>query len=274
MSVVNKIQDGDFTRRDLTHWTTVGGPSYVANVGNDELGCAYLESGDSISQEIVINVGREYMVEVATKGASTGNLTLTIANQDGDTMYTTNITVVDYWTVWCQRIGLPWGTHTLKLAYNDVAVYVDDVSVAYVIKTREELVDIVDERLGLLASNASLTRRGDDDETEGDYTHALDAALRTVGAVDPAGLPDVRYLDSNTLDQCLDELELNMLHRLHRYWSTKTDYTIGPRTERISQVNAAIERLIGIAVGGRSASSGRGVAQRRLVHDRGNNGRI
>ena len=67
----------------------------------------------------------------------------------------------------------------------------------------------------------------------------------------------------------VDEVQRYMLHKLHRYYARNaTDFTLEGRTEHLRQRTAAIENLLGIAVGGRPAASGRGVQMRRLVHPR------
>jgi len=124
----------------------------------------------------------------------------------------------------------------------------------------------VAERLGVLATNASMTTTLSGANTEGDYTAAVDEGLRGVGAFDPAGRVDVRYLDEGNLTGCLDEIELAMLKKLQRYWVTRTDYAIGPRQEHMNQISAALLALTGAAVGGRPSSSGRSVKQRALIH--------
>jgi len=263
----NHIYNPDFSR-DLDGWAVTGTAVHVTNEGYNELGAVLLAaSGDSISREFTINMGRSYMLEVAVKGTASGSIDIAIANDSGSTLYQTSQAVTTAWTVVPgTRIGLPWGTHTITISYSDTAVYVDDISVAYVPITRAEIASQVAERLGVLATNASMSTTPNGAATEGDYTSAVDVGLRKVGAIDPAGRPDVRYIDPDSIDAVLGETELAMLHKLHRYWSTQTDYSLGPRTEHISQVNAAIERLIGIAVGGRDASAARAIKTRKLIH--------
>jgi hypothetical protein len=265
MSHPNRLFNGDFAQ-DLSQWTAVAAAAFAHNEGNRELGAAYLPSaGSTISQSFSIGVGRPYMLEIASKGASSGTVRLTIANDNG-TVYSWDVPVATAWQVRSQRVGLPWGDYTLTLAYNGVAVYVDDVSVAWVVKTRLELAQEVAARLGVLATTASMSTDGTDTDAEGDYTGAIDEGLRAVAAVDPAGRVDVRYLDDGLVIACLDAVELAMLKKLQRYWMTKTDYAIGPRTEHLNQISQALLALTGAAVGGRPASAGRAVKSRKLNH--------
>lgn len=265
MSRPNRVYNGDLSR-DLDNWSAAGSATFVAGQGNLERGCARLPAaGAAISQVVSVPVSRTYTLQVATYGPVAGSVTATLTSDAGDEIWSGSLTVGTTWKVREIDLGLPWGSHTLALTYDDVDVYVDDISLAHVVATRAALATMVHDRLGVLATDASMTTLASGAATEGDYTDAVDTGLRKVEAVDAAGRVDVRYLTSDNLDACLGEIELAMLHRLHRYWSTKTGYTIGPRTEQLQQVSAGIERLIGIADGGR-AGSGRTVKQRRLYH--------
>lgn len=266
MSHPNRLYNGSLAE-DLTEWTPAGNAAFIASQGFNELGAVHLTgSGDSVEQDFSIGVGRPYMVEVAGKAASgSGNVTLTIRRDSGETIYTASIGLTTTWQLWQERVGLPFGTFYLKLEYDDVACYLDDISVAHVVKTRAELAKAVHNRLGVLATNASVSLLPVSGEGSW-YAEPIDVGLRSVRATDPAGRPDVRYLDADTVDACINEIELEALHKLHRFWSTKTDYSIGQRSESQSQITAAIDRLIGTAVGGRAATAGRAVQQRKLIH--------
>lgn len=262
----NRLFNGDISR-DLTQWTAAGAAVYLASQGNKELGSASLPSaGSSIEQSFSIGIGRPYMIDVSVKGTGVGNVTVSIINSEAVTVWSSNLTVTASWVTHSTRVGLAWGEYTFKVAYSDVACYVDDLSVAFVPKTRAELAAIVSARLGALATNASMSTSSSGDNTEGDYTQAVNEGLRAVEAVDPAGREDVRYLLAEVVDSCLGQIEFSMLKKLQRYWATRTDYTIGPRTENINQINNALLALTGSAVGGRPANAGRSVKQRKLIH--------
>lgn len=267
MSHPNRLYNADFAQ-DLSQWTAAGGASFIASQGYRELGAAYLQSGDSIAQPFTVGIGRPYMVEVAVKSVSgTGSLTLTITTaSEAATVYTSTIAVTASWVLNSTRVGLPWGDYVLTLAYSNVAVYVDDVSIAFVPATRAELATTVAARLGVLATAASMTTTLSGSNTEGDYTAAVDEGLRAVGAMDPAGRVDVRYLEPDSVTACQNEIEMAMLKTLHRYWVTKTDYQLGPRQEKLNQIQQALLALTGAAVGGRPPAGGRSVKTRQLIH--------
>lgn len=268
MAHPNRLYNGDFAR-DLNNWDVDGAAAHITNQGSCELGAASLpSSGSAIQQSFSIGVGRPYMVELALCGASAdGQAILTIETNDEEAVYTTNLLFsAAEWSRHAERVGLPWGDYNIRVGYVDAACYVDDVSVAYVVATRQELAQKTANRLGALAANAGYSTGATQQSPEGDYTDAIDEGLRAVGALDPAGRPDVRYVDPENLTALLGAIELAMLHRLHRYWMTKTNYQIGPRTEYLNQIQASLLALTGGAVGGRPASAGRGVQTRRLRH--------
>lgn len=266
MAHPNRLFNGDFAG-DLSNWAVGGNAVFIVSQGNKELGAVHLpDAGSYVEQSFTIGVGRPYMVEVAVKGASgTGTVALTITNSSG-TVFSSSLAFGNGWVNRAERVGLPWGDYTLRLAFSSGAVYVDDVSVAHVVKTRAELAASVAGRLGILATQASMTAVPNGTATEGDYTDPVNEGLRAVGACDPAGREDVRFLEGDALSGCLEEIELAMLQKLQRYWTTKTDYAIGPRQEHLNQISAALLALTGGAVGGRPASAGRSVKVRKLEH--------
>ncbi|MCL4867758.1 MAG: hypothetical protein KJ063_02220 [Anaerolineae bacterium] len=263
----NRLYNADFAR-DLTRWGVEGAAAFVPDEGYRELGAVSLPSpGSMISQPFSLGLGRAYMVEVAVKAAATaGSITLSIGNSSG-VIFLWAVPVGTDWTLAAQRVGLPWGDYVLSLGHDDTAVYLDDVSVAWVAKTRLELATDVAERLGAVAVRAGFSTDGVEQNQEGAYSAAVDEGLRAVGAVDRAGRVDVRYLDEGLVTACLDQIELSMLKRLQRFWMTQTNYALGPRTEYVNQINASLLALTGAAVGGRSSTVGRNVKTRRLFHE-------
>ncbi|MCL4867796.1 MAG: hypothetical protein KJ063_02410 [Anaerolineae bacterium] len=265
---MNRLSNGGFDG-DLANWTASNGASFIASEGYKELGAVHLAAGQAISQSFYTPASCPWMIELWVKGGGSGNVTLTINDDNNNTVYTASIAVTPAWTQGhAVRVGLPMGHYTVTVSYADVACYVDDVSVARVDKTRAELALEVARLLGDLASaDAGYSVAGDGERTEGDYTEAVDAGLRAVGAVDRAGRPDVRFLSDDIVDPCIDEIQRYMLHKLHRYYSRNaTDFELEGRSEKPSQRRNAIENILGISVGGRRAASGRGVQQRRLIH--------
>lgn len=270
---MNRISNGGFIG-DLANWTLSGGAAYVANQGHDELGAAHLPApGAAISQQFAVPVARPQMIDVWLKAAGADcSATLTITNADGDTVYTASLAASSSWAnALGQRVGLPQGNFTFEVAYDDGAVYVDDISLAWVIKTRLELATACAGLLGDLAtSDAGYITTPNGEFTEGDYTSAVDYGLRQVGAIDLAGDTDPAMLDADSVDACIDEIQRHMLHKLHRYYTRHaTDFTLEGRTEHYNQRVKGIENLLGIAVGGRPSASGRAPKMGNLRHGSG-----
>lgn len=268
MAHPNRLYNADFAR-DLDTWETAGAADHVVNQGYNELGAVSLPTpGSAVEQAFSIGVGRAYLVEAAVCGASAdGELSLAIETSDGELVYASTILFSDSaWSWHSERVGLAWGEYNLRLACVDTGVYVDDVSIAYVVATRQELARKTADRLGALAAAANYSTGATQYAPEGDYTDAIDEGLRSIGALDPAGRPDVRYVAPESLTALLGAIELAMLHKLQRHWMTKTTYQIGPRTEYMNQIQASLLALTGGAVGGRPASAGRGIQTRTLHH--------
>lgn len=264
------VNNGTFNGNS-SGWTTNGTAAYLASAGSVVLGCASMPAGgDYIEQQIALPRGAEYVVDVWAVGVSvSGNVDVAIINSDGVTVWSATLSVLTSWAnVHGQRIGLPAGTFTLRITYNDVAIYVDRISVAQIVKTRAELAQLAANMLGILATDASYKLDASDLGSEGHYTDAIDSALREYDAIGPDGVPDVRCIDVDMLDAVIDSIRTQMLHKLHAYYAHAIDFTLEGRTEHLTQRTAAIEKLLGLAVGGRSAATGRAPQQSRLRYKR------
>jgi hypothetical protein len=146
-------------------------------------------------------------------------------------------------------------------------VRVDDCWLWHVAITRAEIAERIDDKLGRLASDRSLSTALSGALTEGDYTYAIDAALRGVNSIDPeTGGVDIRYLDPGSVLTVIDVGVHEMLERLQMDYATETDVSLGPRRESLSQKAATIGAILGS--GGASQGSGQ-VVQRNLRHSHG-----
>lgn len=246
---------------DLANWDITGAVVYDPAQGSTFLGSAFVPAGATLAQDFGVGEGRTFTLDYKAKAAVAGSITVEIGRDASTVVWSRTDTAVTRWQSYSHQIGLPYGTYWLRFSA-DVDMHMDDVSLAHIYKSRVELAQIIHTRLGVLATSANIT---DPCTALDDYNDALDAGLRGAGAL-YQGVPDIRLVDASTVDAVLDGIELAMLQKLHRYWSTKTDFSLGPRSESISQVTAAIDRLIGTAVGGRSSQSGRAVKTRRLIH--------
>lgn len=259
------LYNGQFLH-SLDEWE--GDGTYSAGDGDDQYGVAALAVGQSIEQSFTVDNVRAYTLHLALKCASTvtsGQVTVEITDEDGNTVATLNpTTLAGAWTENTFTTGLaPDMTYTLTLANVSAgaAVKVDDVWLWYVPATRAQLANKVHTKLGRLATERNLSTVASGSQTEGDYTEAVSAGLRAVGAVDEeSDQADVRYLDSALLDTCLDAIEQEMLERLHRDYSVETDISVDGRSESRSQIAGALEKLT------RGESGPKRIVTRRLTH--------
>lgn len=252
----------------LQQWNAAGGAVYSAGDGDAHYGVAVLPPGSSLSQTFAVDRVRSYTLHIAVKTAA---VTITLADGDGNTVLSTTASgSAGVWTETSIVAGLaPGTTYTLALSNaGGSSISVDDVWLWHVVATRAELAARVARQLSALAGDAGLSAVASGSQTEGDYTDAIDAGLRAVGAVDEdTDEPDVRALDAASLDTALAAIERELLKRLQRYYASVVDLKVGQRDEKLSQIGAALRALT--AGGGASGSAGKVVTRtlRREARD-------
>ena len=270
MSEKNRLINGRFLH-DLDNWT-VAGAVYSAGDGDEHYGVAVLASGGGyIEQTFSVARVRAYSLHVAVKAMgvtlSGANVTALITDGDGNSVTTENLAgAADTWTENTITLGLAGGTtYTLRITNNDTGadVKLDDVWLWHVAMTRAALAARVHAKLARLASQRELSTTADGALTEGDYTYAVDAGLRAMGAVNPeTALPDVRYVGEQVA-ATLDLIEREMLEQLRRDYAVEVDVQLGPRREALSQVSKALEGMAQAGGGGEVRRVGMG----RLTHE-------
>lgn len=263
----NHLINGRFLH-DLDGWT-VSGAEYSAGDGDDHYGVAVLEQNEWIEQDFSVRGVRTFTLHLALKSANeitAGEVDVLITDSNGNTVTTVQPTAAaDTWVESETELGLGEGiTYTIRITNTQAQdVKVDDVWVWWVPFTRSELATRVDAKLARLASDRSLSTAPSGSNTEGDYTYAVDAGLRQVGAINPdTDLPDVRWLDAALVDTVLDAVYREMLEQLHSDYLAEVDISLGPRRESLSQKARGIAELLedsGSTPGGR-------VVQRRITH--------
>lgn len=269
MSERNLLNNGRF-RHNLDGWT-VSGATYSAGDGDDHYGVAILSTGgDYIEQDFSVSRSRSYSLRVALKSSvalTAGVVTIVITDDDGNTVVTYQPTgIADTWLEFTYTPGLvPGTTFTIRVTNVSVGadVKTDDVWIWYVPITRQEIALRVHAKLSTLASDNSLSYSPDDELTEGDYTYAVDAGMRSAGAVNPeTGEVDVRYIDEDMVQTVLDLAEREMLEYLRNVYATVVDVQVGPRRESYSQVSKALGEMTG-----KDSSAPGGVIMRNLDHE-------
>jgi hypothetical protein len=263
----NRLSNGQFLH-NLDNWRA-NDAVYSAGDGGDNYGVAVIAPGGSITQDFAVMFARRHTLHLTVKPAGSdlaaGQATAGLTDSNGNQVATLDMSGEgDTWTENTFSLGLaPGTTYTLTLTNAGAAgvISLDDVWLWPVQKTRAELAGMVHAKLGGLATDQGLSAAAAGALTEGDYTYAVEAGLRAVGAVDPeSGLPDTRWLDSNSLTTALDLIEQEMLERLQRDYAVVVDLSIGPRRESLSQIGAAIGKLTGTE-GGKSAGTGQVVVR-------------
>lgn len=267
----NYLANGRFLH-NLDGWTA-SGAAYSAGDGDAHYGVAVLSTGgDCIEQDFAVPRARGYTLHVAVKAVgadlSGSQAVLSISDSEGNELPAQNLSgTADTWVENTVTLGLaPGTTYTLRItnvsATGDVRI--DDVWAWWVPMTRDAMASQVHAKLARLATERSLSTAEVGALTEGDYTYAVDAGLRQIGALNPeTDLPDVRYLEATLLDAVLDAIEREMLERLRRDYAVEVDISAGPHQESLSQIGKALAEMTD-GVG--SKSSGGRVISRSLYY--------
>ena len=258
-SLVDRIQDSA-----LSGWEH-SNVSFVANDGNDTLGCAEIANGH-IQQIVAIPLPGKWTLQFWYKVAVPSTVASTLLADDGSVIYTksVSITTTDKWVEVCDTVKLPPVNVTWKLSSSDT-VKVDGMSLAHIPITRAEIARRVELDYGTLVTELKISSKPDGDATEGDYTNAVTKSLEQVGAVDEWERADVRHLMADEVEDVIAKATHNMLPRLHNEAMLRpTSSSTGPVTDSYGTVSA-LEKRMGIlpGMGNQRKSS---VVQRRLVH--------
>jgi len=268
----NHLINGRFDNNGLTSWNA-SGATYSPADGDDHYGLAVLSTGgDYIEQQFTLSRTRFYTIHVNFKGVgaelTAGQATLTLVDNDGNAVLTQNLTgEADTWTTLSFTAGLNQAeSYTLRITNVSASgdVYVDDVWIWFLPESRSSIAARIEEKLGRLADDRNLSTTSSGTKTEGDFTYAIDAALRMVGSIDPqTGAPDIRWLDQESVQDALDYTEAEMLEQLLNDYSADVDLTIGPRKESYSQ----IAKSLGSRLGNKGGKGTGRVIQRKLHHE-------
>ena len=248
------LVNGHFYNR-LDGWVTSGGAVYSAGDGDDHYGVASLPAGASIRQSFGVDRARAYTLHISVK---TANATIVITDGDGNALPSQTATGSSgVWTENSITLGLaPGTTYTLTVSNaGGSTILVDDLWLWWVPKTRAELAALVARQLASLASDAGFATTPAGLQTEGNYTDAVDAGLRSVGAIDPeSDTPDIRGLTGALLDSCLSAIERAMLAKLQRYYLLLVDTKDGPTEQKLSQIAASLKGLASSGSGGKAGA--------------------
>jgi hypothetical protein len=148
--------------------------------------------------------------------------------------------------------------------------------------SRADLVAIVADNLGSLATDAGLSTTASASGPEGDYTLNLNDALRAMGAVSTFGSaalqiptgpddatwgdPDVTQLDMAEIGGVVELVTESLMVQVRNSYAGEVDVSLGPRNERRSQLVTNINALLGGGKGGKGGASGKSVGVGRLTN--------
>lgn len=281
MAENNFLLNGRFLH-NLNGWTVSDAAVvYSAGDADDHYGVCVLPTGNKTVQQDFAVIGvRAFTIHLSVKAVganlSGSNAVLSILDGNGNPLVAQNLSgTADTWTENTFSYGLAEGTTYTLIIENDNAtgdVRIDDLWLWFVPLTRLQIAQRVHAKLGRLATDRSLSTTPSGLLTEGSYTYAVDAGLRSVGAIDPdTGLPDARWLDEQTIQNALDYVEKQMLGQLQKDYAVEVDTRTGPYQQSLSQKREAITEMLGGA-GGRGSGVVGGVVggvvvMRELTHD-------
>ncbi len=266
MAEPNLINNGRFTQ-ELQNWeVAVGSPSWVANQGYAAMGSvqmpAYL---DEIRQSFTIARDKVYTLGIALRASAalmgtTNSLRVQIRDKAANLVllpsWSLFTVAADTWEINRREVYLGAGRQyqieiTNRSQFVGATIFVDDVWLWPLAITRRQVAERIADKLGSLASDASLSTTPSGDKPEGDYTPAIDEALRVLGAVDTqTGKPDIRYIESEDVKPLLDLVNGGMLERLYNEYATQVDVAAGPIRESLSQRRQAIAEMMSGSAGG------------------------
>lgn len=251
----NLVQNGRFYG-NLDEWT--GTATIDRSTGYPRNGCAKIEDGQSIAQDAGLSNDSLYSLHYFYRLAPGATLT---AGYGSITQAHTG-----------EQVGL-WHEGLLQFAVDASAssnvsfsssggtAYADAVTlrIGAIPTTRCDIARVVANRLGTLATDQSLSICTSAKGVNGDYTDAIDEALRATGAVGNYGEPDVTKVCLDELNTVIDSAYAAMLQMLQGSYalSSGKQTWLGPRKETAGNTVEHISMLLG-GSGGRSGSGGGG----------------
>lgn len=252
--MANNLQNGDFGR-GLYQWTGTG--TISRSLGYPRLNCAQLADGQSISQAVGISGEILYTLHYFYR-LSTG-ATLTVAYGDVSQQHTG--APLDVWRegVLAFSVEASEGNESVQFSASGGTVYVDSVTLqgGGLPRTRAELASEVAGMIAAFATDASLSAVASALGPEGDYSAAIDEALRAVGAMNRWGDVDITLLPASQINDVIEGARAAMLQRLRARYALEVDVSLGPRSESRSQIASSIDEMLAGAAGSRRPTMGR-----------------
>lgn len=270
----NLISNGRFYN-DLGNWD-YSDSSYLVSDGGKQYGICQIEENGYIEQGFSCDYFRKYTISLSIKSSveiTEVDVTVTIFDKNGNTVTTFNPTCeADVWTVNQFIIGLPASNFKIRIRNNVSApLKIDDVWIWEATTSRADIASFVHWKLGAIATDLGLSKTANGDATEGDYTQAIDEAMRQSGCVDPdTNEVDVRYINggSNQENKLADLVFSKMIERAKLSYALKVDTKAGDVSKNLSQILEGLEKISGAggSASGSASGSGGDVGTVNLIH--------
>lgn len=258
--MMNLLLNGGFDG-NLYGWTGTG--VIARSLGYPRLGCVQLAAGQSMSQAVGAGANALYTLHFFYRLGAGASLTAGY----GSVTQVFSGGVVDVWQEGVLAFALDVGANSnVTFTASGGTLYVDEVALLLggLPIARAEIATRLAKRLGALATDAALSSVASASGPEGDYSEAIDEALRSVGALNLWGDPDVTLVRSEQVNDLLESAQTAMLQRLRSSYALETDVTLGPRRESRSQIATSIDAMLGGGSGG--GGGNRRVSQGSLTH--------
>lgn len=240
---------------NLSEWT--GSGTINRSLGYPRDGCAEIAADQSISQAVATAQNSLYSLHWFFRLSAGATLTASYGAV-ASLSYSTADYAIDVWhEAIIQFAPSADSSESVTFAAAGGACYVDGIALIAggVPITRSEIARRLEVMLSQLAIDAELSREASADGPEGDYSYAIDDALRAQDAAGTYGEPDVTMLATSEINNLVALARTSMLQRLRAKYAFQYDVQLGPRSESRSQIAKSIEDMLGGSSGGGSGGT-------------------
>lgn len=253
--MANLLRAGDFDGQiDPEYWS---GGTISRSLGYPRLGCAEIADGERLTQRVELVEGQGYTLHYFYRLAPGSRLTVAV----GESLSQIHQGAPE--STWCEAVLMfavhAGGTAEVSFTAAGAACWVDSVTLmpGGLPARRAGLALTVAGRLAGLAADVGLSTTPSAAGPEGDYTAAVDEALRSAGATNRWGDPDVTRLGPDQVNAALEAIQTAMLRTLRSTYALRVDVSLGPRRESYSQIAQSIDAMLAGAGGNKRAAIGR-----------------
>lgn len=253
----NLLINGDFSR-GLYQWQ--GSGAIARSLGYPRANCAQLSAGQDLAYPL--GIAEQYLYTLHYFYRLASGATLTIGY--GAATQAHAGTPEDVWREGMLSFSLEVGegNDSVTMISEGGVAYVDTVTLMSggLPTTRSAIATTVAARIASLASDKGLSTTPSAVGPEGDYSAAIDEALRAVGAMNTWGDVDVTLLGPGQVSAVTETTRASMLQLLRSSYALETDVSLGPRSESRSQIAGSIDEMLA------GTGSDRRPSQARMGH--------